>query len=238
VYHKLFILILFVVFLGSYGRAHSQMVTPPHCDVALVLALDTSGSVDTREFSLQVRGTSDAFRSPEVLAAIANGFHGRIAVSLIQFATFADVSIGWRIIDGPASARAFADEIDHMKRQTRSGTRVSSALRLARSVLSSVPCTPERKVVDVSGDGIDDDCYVDQERSDLLHDEVVINAVSVGSDDLLCPADATRNAIKFKDLQTYFDSVVRGGPGSFAVHAPDFDSYADTIRAKIVLEIS
>ena len=42
-------------------------------DIELVIAVDSSTSVDFDEFNLQVRGLAAAFRDPTVVAAIADG---------------------------------------------------------------------------------------------------------------------------------------------------------------------
>ena len=49
------------------GEAHAQQ---PQVDLQLVLAVDTSGSVNQARFELQRQGYAAAFRSPAVLQAI------------------------------------------------------------------------------------------------------------------------------------------------------------------------
>jgi hypothetical protein len=53
-------------------------------DVALVLAVDCSYSVDDKEYLSEVEGMADALRSQEVKAAIASGPHASIAVAVLQ----------------------------------------------------------------------------------------------------------------------------------------------------------
>ena len=54
-------------------------------DLELILAVDVSFSMDSEEQSLQRQGYVDAFRSPEVLAAIESGPLGRIAVTYVEW---------------------------------------------------------------------------------------------------------------------------------------------------------
>ncbi len=87
---------------------------PPRLvDLELVLAIDTSGSVDEEEGRLQRKGYIDAFTAPEVLAAIRSGRHKRIAVTYYEWAgqTYQHIVVPWTLIDGKASAAAFALEL-------------------------------------------------------------------------------------------------------------------------------
>ncbi len=54
-------------------------------DLALVLAVDCSYSVDSVEYRLQMEGLARAFRTSKVIDAIKNGPSGRIAVSVVQW---------------------------------------------------------------------------------------------------------------------------------------------------------
>src|SRR5215470_10553224 len=55
-------------------------------DVELVLAVDVSGSMDEGERALQRGGYVAAFQHREVIAAIAGGVYGRIAVTYVEWA--------------------------------------------------------------------------------------------------------------------------------------------------------
>ena len=50
-------------------------------DLALVLAIDISGSIDPDEAKLQRQGYVEAFTDPVIIKAILGGNHGRIAVA-------------------------------------------------------------------------------------------------------------------------------------------------------------
>src|ERR1700716_4544965 len=82
-------------------------------DVELVLAVDVSYSMDPDEQALQREGYVQALTSREFLDALLRGMHGRIAVTYFEWAGAADqkIVVPWRLIDGPASAQAVADEI-------------------------------------------------------------------------------------------------------------------------------
>src|SRR4051794_1181192 len=85
----------------------------PSVDVELVLAVDVSYSMDMDELALQREGYAQAIVSKEFLQALKNGPHGRIAVTYFEWAASTDqkIIIPWRVIEGPESADAVANEI-------------------------------------------------------------------------------------------------------------------------------
>ena len=69
-------LLVALALLAGWPAAAAERV-----DLALVLAVDISGSIDPDEAKLQRQGDVDAFRHPQVIEAIVGGGHGRIAVA-------------------------------------------------------------------------------------------------------------------------------------------------------------
>src|SRR5688500_14314773 len=92
-------------------------------DLQLVLAVDTSGSVDQSRFELQRDGYAAAFRTRQVLAAIQSGGNQAIAVTVIQW-TGPELQIQvvpWTLIRDAANAEDFAIAIERAPRQLFSG---------------------------------------------------------------------------------------------------------------------
>ncbi|MFQ5567498.1 MAG: DUF1194 domain-containing protein, partial [Paracoccaceae bacterium] len=54
------------------------------CALELVLAVDVSGSIDSREFALQTNGLADAFENPSLVAAIG-GIEGGVLVTMTHW---------------------------------------------------------------------------------------------------------------------------------------------------------
>ena len=83
------------------GRAQDHEV-----DLALVLAIDCSFSVDSREFALQMEGIGRAFMTDEVKAAIAQGTRQRIAVAVVQWSDERNqmIVLPWTLVAGSADA--------------------------------------------------------------------------------------------------------------------------------------
>jgi hypothetical protein len=92
-------------FMAPSARAADEV------DLALVLAVDVSRSMDPEEQELQRQGFVEAFRSPLVHDAIRAGMLGRITVSYMEWSgdTQQNVVVPWTIITGPEGASEFAD---------------------------------------------------------------------------------------------------------------------------------
>ena len=106
-------------------------------DLILVLAVDCSYSVDAREFRLQMDGIGHAFQTREVQRAIESGPLGRIAVTVFQWSDAENQSLStpWTVIDGPASANAFAQKVFSIQRElAEGGTAIGAALQFAAAV--------------------------------------------------------------------------------------------------------
>ena len=79
-----------VALAAFFVAAPAQAQAPPaeqKADVALalVLAVDASGSVNNRRFELQKQGYAAAFRSPKVLNSIRSLMTQSIAVTMVQW---------------------------------------------------------------------------------------------------------------------------------------------------------
>src|SRR5579875_2920188 len=133
-------------------RAAAQMPV----NVAIILAVDASGSVDQARFELQKRGYAAAFRTPDVLRAIGSGPHRAIAVTMVQWTgpTLHEQVVGWRVLNDAASAIAFAAAIDAAPRALfGGGTSLSGAIDYGRTLFRTPEFRADRQVIDVSGDG-------------------------------------------------------------------------------------
>ena len=124
-------------------------------DLELVLAVDVSGSMDDEEHAVQRAGYVDAIGHPDFIRAIAAGAYQRIAVTYVEWAgsSLQETVMPWRLIDGQASAGAFADELAARPITYIRGTSISGALVYATALFNNNGFDGFRKVIDVSGDG-------------------------------------------------------------------------------------
>ena len=205
--------------------------TAQEVDVALVLAIDASGSIDHNEAELQRKGIAEAFLSKEVLQAIQSGSLGRIGVAAIYFSSrqygVMSVPVNWMVIRDQKSAEDFVRTLIAAPRQSARGTSISDALELSQRMLEKGPYRSAKMVVDVSGDGENNaGRRLLDVRDELLARSITINGLPI--------MDETTS----QDLDKYFEGCVIGGPGSFVVPAKGFGDFARAMRRKLILEIS
>jgi hypothetical protein len=208
--------------LGAAEPAMARSV-----DLALVLAVDVSGSVNTDRFELQRQGYAKAFMSREVIAAIGAGEHHAIAVTLVEWsgAGHQRQMIGWTLIQDAASAEAFGSAIAEAPRAFADWTSISGAIDYAVTLFNEADVSPQRRVIDVSGDGINNNGRaVTDARDEAVRAGITINGLPI--------------LTEFPTLDAYYRDNVIGGPGAFAVAVNDFDGFGAAILSKLVREIA
>jgi len=207
---------------------------PQQVDLKLVLATDVSGSIDNDELKLEREGTADAFLDPDVIKAIKGGALGRIAVAMIDFSSpeYDKVVIDWHIIQDAQGAAAFAGAIRELPRTPGRRTSVSSALELGSLLLeaSDKEIIATRRVIDVSGDGPNNDGNPMTEAHDkTIAQNIVVNGLPI--------MDDNGNGY-YPNLDKYYQACVAGGRGAFVVVVRSFKDFGLAMRRKLILEIS
>lgn len=204
-------------------------------DVQLVMAVDVSRSVDEDEARLQREGYRAAMIDPRVVAAIGGGTQGAIAVAYVEWAGFGyqQLVLPWTRIADAGGARAWSERLAASPRQSLSWTSISGALMFSRRVLAECPWEGTRRVIDVSGDGVNNQGPPPEDERDRLVDEgVVINGLPIVND------RPNFGIVPSRDLEPYYRNSVIGGPGAFLVVAEDFVAFGDAIRRKLIQEIA
>lgn len=204
-------------------------------DLELVLAVDISYSMDPDELNIQRGGYIAALTSPEVLSAIRDGIHGKIAVTYVEWAgsETQNIVVGWRIIDNPESAAAFAAIIGEAPIQRAFRTSISSALSFASRQFDTNDMDGIRKVIDISGDGPNNQGpLITRIRDEVVGRHIVINGLP------LVFKRPSYSLMDIEDLSNYYTSCVIGGAGAFVIPVSDKAQFAEAIRTKLVLEIA
>ncbi len=201
------------------------LATPAQaCDVALMLAVDVSGSVDPHEYRIQMDGLAAGLLDSAVLDALVGG-QSKLALMQWTGTSRQEVVVTWRTMRDEADVLAFANEVVTSPRLWRNfSTAIGEALVLSLPHFAQVPeC--ERHVIDISGDGPSNEGRVPQSVWPAL-----------------AAADITVNALVIEasvpGLTRYFESDVITGPGAFAATANSFDNYPEEIRRKLLRELT
>jgi Protein of unknown function (DUF1194) len=203
-------------------------------DLALVLAVDISGSMDPEEQQLQRQGFVLAFRSPVVHQAIRDGMLGRIVVVYAEWAGdfIQRVVVPWTVIEAEQDAIAFANRLEASPIQRGPRTSISGAIDLGVKLLDDSTTEPVRKVIDISGDGVNN-----QGRSvTLARDEAVARGITINGLPLLLKRQS--GSWDIENLDAYFRECVIGGPGAFMIPVRERQQFADAIKTKIIREIA
>ena len=204
-------------------------------DLALVLAIDISGSIDPDEAKLQRQGYVEAFTDPVIIKAILGGNHGRIAVAYFEWsdAWVQKLLVDWTLLDSEATISAFAKRLADAPITIARRTSISGAIRYAIPMYSRSPYEAERKVLDISGDGSNNDGgLVTEVRHDALKDRIIINGLPIMAKEL------SYSTMDIENLDWYYEDCVIGGPGSFVVAIKERDKFKEAIRTKLVMEVA
>jgi Ca-activated chloride channel family protein len=193
------------------------------CDLALALAVDVSGSVDSKEYRLQMDGLAAGLRDPIVSEALVRA---QAQVMLVHWSgsTRQVTSIPWTQIAGFDDLENLAGTIETSPRPWRNfSTAVGEALLHTGAAFARVPDC-RRRVIDVSGDGPSNEGVAPAEvRNRLREWGITVNAIAI---------EATEPEL----TAWFFENVIRG-EGAFVITASDFQDYPSKIRRKLLREV-
>ncbi len=195
--------------------------------IELVLALDSSASVDGREFQLQNEGIALAFRHPEVLQAVENLKPFGAAIAIIQWGGPGEtqVVLPFTHIENARDAKAFGFRISLVRRWMRASvTSLATGITDSTTLLETNAFDGQRKVIDVSGDGPDnsgDD--LEGARKNALASGITINGLSIEAEEA--------------GLHAYYRDQVIIGAASFAEPAQGFEDFARAMTEKLLREL-
>lgn len=194
------------------------------CDLALVLAVDVSGSVDADEYRIQMDGLAAGLRDGVVSEALVKA---RAQVLLMQWSgeSRQEVTLPWAEIRTFGDVEALARAIEQAPRPWRNySTAVGEALFLGLEQFPAVEHC-KRRVIDMSGDGFSNEGVEPRAAHAALAEAgVTVNAIAIEQSE--------------PDLTAYFFENVIRGEGAFVVSASSFADYPARIRKKLVREVA
>lgn len=225
-------------------------------DLALVLLIDDSGSIDDRESQMQLGGYAAAFRSPQVIEAMTRGPNKSIAVSVVMFTDRVQVMIPWTLLDGRQSADAFAGRMQRLPRIAGAATHIGKGIEFSINHISRCPFEFFASTIDVSADGWDNEFTPVVSGTAVVTGLLgALTGIPLGIPDMPDPVSSRRltelrnyaksrgitvNAIAIEDpsLKEYFSRHVVAGPSSFTMFAPNFRAFTEVIQRKLLREIN
>jgi hypothetical protein len=216
-------------------RTEAKDDTTASVDIELILATDISYSMDMDELAVQREGYAQALVSKEFLQALKAGPTGKISITYFEWAAKNDqkIIIPWRLVDGPETADAVAAEIMRTPVRRASRTSISGAINFAMPLFDDDPYHGLRRVIDVSGDGPNNDgTPVTLARDAALGKGIIINGLPI------MVKEPSFSTMDIENLDWYYEDCVIGGPGSFVVSIKDREKFKEAIRTKLVLEVA
>lgn len=208
-------------------------------DLALVLAVDVSRSIDDGEYDLQRKGYAAALSDPRVVKVITSGETGRIALCYFEWSgeLSQELIVDWTVIHDADSAAHFAAQILAAPRPFANRTSLGVALGYALELLGHSPHQALRRVIDVSGDGTNTNGVEPSAMRDAAVEQgITINGLVINNPNEMpwIPWHTHPPG----GLDTYYRENVAGGPGAFVLKVENFDSFSTAIIDKLVREIA
>jgi hypothetical protein len=219
------------------------------------VAVDVSQSVDDERYRLQMEGIAEALEDPGVIGTITGGTHGAILFAMVAWADRSETAVPWTIIASRDDAIAVASYVRGLRRYGGEFTCLARMLdRLPEGLLVEMPAKPDRVVIDVSGDGIDNcnsPSSVAAARDALVARAVSVNGLPIveepgrvmGNGAYRKPGNAMDYLRPLEEqeqltLDEWYQRYVMGGEGAFILAANGYADFARAMRQKFVTEIA
>lgn len=228
-----FLLPLCFLALVMARDARAQTAVP--VDLELVLAVDVSGSINVRELEIQRGGYAVALLDDDVLAAIARGYRGQVAMAYMEWAEAESqrLLVDWTLIRDKADAQAFVARIAGRHDPGLRLTSISHAIDFAAALFQDNGFESPRQVIDISGDGPSNDGrIITHARDDAVALGVTINGLP------LMTREGDGANWYLDDLDKYYRNCVVGGFGAFVIPVLRWADFPDAVRRKLLLELS
>lgn len=228
--------VLLRVLLLTFGL--TQAANAQSCRIALVLALDVSGSVNPTEYVQQVDGLAMALNDPDVRSLILFSADAPVSLAVFEWSSRNHQYIiqPWISLDGPAALdQAIARIRSHRKVRAGLKTAMGTALSFGADWLEQQPhCW--QKTIDISGDGKNNIGMSPQDvyRTGRFAD-ITVNALVVGD-----PANMVSEGTSLtpEALREYYETQVIRGPNAFAMIANGYPDYAAAMQRKLMRELA
>ncbi|HVC57350.1 MAG TPA: DUF1194 domain-containing protein [Stellaceae bacterium] len=212
--------------VAGFLLAVTAAVPARAASIALVMAIDVSGSVSQGRYMLQHEGIARAFETPRLIDAMS-AMPGGIEALVLEWSDpdKIAVTVGWTHIANRSTALAFAAALRATHRTSNGLTAIGAALRAAAAAFDHMPEPAARRVIDVSGDGMANF----GEPPAAVRDELVKRGITINGLAILAEEPW---------LDEYYRHNVIGGPSSFCLVAQNFNSFADAMLSKLVQEVA
>lgn len=217
-------------FSGLFAPSHAAELV----DLELVLAVDTSRSMDFDELLFQREGYAQALEHPAVTSAFSMGQVGRIAITYFEWGGQGNIRVlvDWTVLESPEDAVNIAKIIRAVPILGLRGTSISGAMEFAAQGINSNDFIGARRVIDISGDGPNNR----GRPVTIVRDEVAAMGIEINGLPFMIKKPGGLYSIE--DLDFYYENCVVTGESAFVIPIFRMDRLVASIRQKLVLEIA
>lgn len=199
-------------------------------DVALVLAVDASGSISATEFEQQKTGYLHALTQPKVLHAFRDAGVVDLAAVIWGDSTYPAQIIPWHRITARADIGQFTALLAATPRRVAGNTNIGVGIEAAIKLFEQDGRCALRRVIDVSGDGRENQMSgrerglaLSPAREHAMELGITINGLAITAED--------------PGLGDYYRDFVAGGPGSFVLEVDGMHSFPAALGRKLRREL-
>jgi hypothetical protein len=222
--------VVFTLALGGTAQAEP-------CRQALALGLDVSGSVDAREYRLQIEGLAAAFDNAAVRSALLSSPGAPVSVIVYEWSGPSDQAViaPWVSMQDAATLGGFIETLRQTTRRDASpGTAIGVAVSLGASFLDGKSDCWKR-TLDISGDGKSNLGPRPRDVKDAMAAKgITVNALVIGADN---PSSGDTRQAEIGELSSYFRAEVIAGQDAFVETALGFDDYEAAMTRKLLREL-
>lgn len=226
-----------LIALIAFALGLSVSAAQAQCRQALALGVDVSGSVDGREYRLQLDGVASALRDPDVRRAFLAMPQVPVRLLVYEWAGQGQQRIlaGWHAIENAVDLDRIAQRLETTTSlYDDPATAIGTAMLHGAELLARQPdCW--QKTLDISGDGPANRGPHPRDIADTDLGGITINALVIGPNSR---ANTTKDLSNVKTLEAYFQAHVIRGRGAFVETAQDFDDVARAMRRKLLREVA
>jgi hypothetical protein len=221
-----------------YGRTSAPPPPQDAVDLLLVLAVDVSSSISSDDARLQREGYCAALTDSKVLAAVQGGDHGAIGIAYVEWAGVGvqRLLLPWMRIADLRDAEYWSQQLASAPTDdSLSGTTISHAIWFSTTMLDGAPWSTFRRVIDVSGDGVDNyagSLTTEQARDWAVRQGITINGLAIEGD------TDFQERFPGAALADYYRKAVVGGHGAFVIQADGIGAFGHAVRRKLVREVA
>lgn len=210
----------------------AALAGPAGCyGTALVFAIDASGSIDDREYVLQMGGLSLALRDPEVADAVQAAGGVALAAVVWSDTAMATSTVGWQSVRSAEDVEHFARTMESLPRVGGGGTDMGQGVSDALDLLDDPTLCAMRRVIDVSGDGKETlyprrrhGVSIFSARRRAEEAGITINGLAIVDEE--------------EDIEEFYLDKVIAGSAAFVIVADGFADFARAMRSKLLREIT